>query len=261
MLCGPVGLHALPVFVCISHFRTSMSAIRALHTLVMQFKADLQHHNDFAKAAGIIISSTRLNSIVFRLRLYLHIFAIATNEGLNSTEGRAVHDWLNRTPWDRFWKAVTQKLFLLHCDFSDPQRSQIIAALEFLACWRPRITIRGRIMMVNRADRRRWYVHFMSPITVEKYMEYVLLSFLETSTWLREEQLARDCIDQYLKVSSMLFAARTLQRVHRQFSVADETLQLFPLRRIFMDTMAKPIGAGNIVLDISLYSYLCTDHS
>ena len=116
-------------------------------------------------------------------------------------------------------------------------------------------------MMVNRADRRRWYVHFMSPITVEMAMEYVLHAFLETSTWLREQQLARECIDQYLKVSSMLFAARTLQRVHRQFSVAAETLQLFPLRRIFMDTMAKPKGAGYIELDISLYSYLCTDHS
>jgi hypothetical protein len=116
-------------------------------------------------------------------------------------------------------------------------------------------------MMVNRADRRRWYVHFMSPITVEMNMQYVLRAFLETSTWLREQQLARECIDQYLKVSSMLFAARTLQRVHRQLSVAAETLQLFPLRRIFTDTMAKPKGAGNIALDISLYSYLCTDHS
>ena len=116
-------------------------------------------------------------------------------------------------------------------------------------------------MMVNRADRRRWYVHFMSPTTVEMYMEYVLHAFLETSTWLREQQLAQECIAQYLKVSSMLFTVRILQVVHRECNVPVESPQLFPLRRIFMDTMAKPRGAGYIVADITLYSYLCTDHS
>ena len=233
-----------------------MAAVCALATLLQQFHADLQHHHAFAKSAATIISSTRLNSVIFRLRLYLHIFVIATNQGLDRTEGRAVHAWLNRASWYRFWHDMQERVFQLEDDYIESVRPHMFSLLQTLKNWRPRVTVSGRIMMVNRADRNRWYAHFLSPTSVVTHMEAVLLAVLQTPTWLHEQDLANDCLQQYLRVTSMLSAVRLMQTVHRSFCVPAVMLQMFPLRRIFMATLDSPRGPGYILADI----HNCTDN-